>query len=99
MDQNAIVTVVIHATLTMFKWCHIDSSLFYKVSPPVVMPYASNACTVILFYVMYIDSMGLHWRLIAYFIDVISSLLATAMFGFCETELLCSLCVCFEPFG
>ena len=27
-DRNAIVTVVIYAILTMFKWCHIDSSLF-----------------------------------------------------------------------
>ena len=32
MDRNAIVTVVIYATLTMFKWCHIDSSLFYTFS-------------------------------------------------------------------
>ena len=41
----------------------------------------------------------LHWRLIAYFIDVISSLLTTAMFGFCETEFLCILCVCFKCFS
>ena len=56
-DRNAIVTVVIYAILTMFKWCHIDSSLFY-IFPPLVMPYASNACTVNLFYVICIDSMG-----------------------------------------
>ena len=38
------------------------------------MPYASNACTVILFLRV------LHWRLIAYFIDVISSLLTIVWF-------------------
>ena len=51
------MTVVICAILTMFKWCHIDISLFY-IFLPLVMPYASNACTVILFYVICIDSMG-----------------------------------------
>ena len=56
-DRNAIVTVVIYAILTMFKWCHIDISLFY-IFLPLVMPYASNACTVILFYVICIDFMG-----------------------------------------
>ena len=56
-NRNTIVTVVIYAILTMFKWCHIDSSLFY-IFPPLVMPYASSACTVILFYVICIDSMG-----------------------------------------
>ena len=56
-DRNAIVTVVIYAILTMFKWCHIDSSLFCNFLP-LVMPYASNACTVILFYVICIDSVG-----------------------------------------
>ena len=55
--RNAIVTVVIYAILAMFKWCHIDISLFY-IFLPLVMPYASNACTVILFYVICIDSMG-----------------------------------------
>ena len=58
-DRNAIVTVVIYAILTMFKWCHIDSSLFC-IFPPLVMPYASNACMVILFYVICIDSMGFY---------------------------------------
>ena len=29
LDRNAIVTVVIYATITMLKWCYIDSSLFY----------------------------------------------------------------------
>ena len=38
------------------------------------------------------------WFFIAYFIDVISSLLTIAMFGFCETEFLCILCVCFKCF-
>ena len=94
-DRNAIVTVVIYAILTMFKWRHIDGSLFY-IFPPLVMPYASNACTVILFYVLIL--WVLHWRLIAYFMDVISSLLTIAMFGFCETEFLCILCVCFLVF-
>ena len=56
-DRNAIVTVVIYAILTMFKWCHIDISSFFMFLP-LVMPYASNACTVILFYVICIDSMG-----------------------------------------
>ena len=41
----------------------------------------------------------LHWRLIAYLIDVISSLLTIAMFGFCETEFLCILCVRFKCFS
>ena len=56
-DRNAIVTLVIYAILTTFKWCHIDISLFY-IFLPLVMPYASNVCTVILFYVICIDSMG-----------------------------------------
>ena len=56
-DRNAIVAVMIYAILTMFKWCHIDSSLFY-IFPPLVMPYASNVCTFILFYVICIDSKG-----------------------------------------
>ena len=56
-DRNAIVSVAIYAILTMFKWCHIDISLFY-IFLPLVMPYASNACTVILFYVTCIDYMG-----------------------------------------
>ena len=30
-DRNAIVTVVIYATLTIFKWCNIDSSFFYII--------------------------------------------------------------------
>ena len=51
---------------------------------------------VYLFYVLIL--WDLHWRLISDFIDVISSLLAIAMFGFCETELLCILCVCFKCF-
>ena len=59
-DRNFILTFVIYATLTMFKWCHIDSSLFY-IFPPLIMPYASNACTVILLYVIRIDSMGFTW--------------------------------------
>ena len=68
-DRNSIVTVVIYATLTMFKWCHIDSSLFY-IFPPLVIPYASNACTVILFMWYVLIQWVLHWRSIAYFIDV-----------------------------
>ena len=51
------MTVVIYAILTIFKLCHIDISLFYSFLP-LVMPYPSNACTVILFYVICIDSMG-----------------------------------------
>ena len=96
-DRNAIVTVVIYAILTMFKWCHIDSSVFY-IFPPLVMPYALNVCTVIIFYVICIDSMGFSLTVIAYFIDVISSLLTIVMFGFCGTEFLCILCVCFQVF-
>ena len=35
-DRNAIVAVVIYAILTMFKWRHIDSSLFYIFTPLVI---------------------------------------------------------------
>ena len=72
-SRNAIVAVVIYAILTMFKWCHIDSSLFY-ISPPLVMPYASNACSVILFYVICIDSKGftLTVNCLSYWCDILT---------------------------
>ena len=90
MDRNAIFTVVIYATLTMFKWCHIGSSLFYIFSS-----FSNAVCIECLYgyFLWYVLSLWvLHWRLIAYFNYVISSLLVIVMFGFCETEFLCILC-------
>ena len=98
-DRNAIVTVVMYAILTMFKWRHIDSSLFY-IFPPLVMPYASNACTVILFYVICIDSMGLAQTVncLFYWCDILTIDNCHVWFLW-DWISLYSMCVCFKCFS